>query len=95
MRNCFLHPPEGHSETSNDQALLNPFDHYIKMKAYMRVGLEGGTLYPGVDCPPPQPPPYIDYVHRDEIGEIVSSILLKGIQKLQMTRLFSIPLIIT
>ena len=40
----------------------------------------GGTLYPGVDCPP------IDYVHRDEIGEIVSSLLLKGIQKLQMTR---------
>ena len=28
---------EGHSETSNDQALLNPFDHFIKMKAYMRV----------------------------------------------------------
>ena len=47
MRNCFQHPLEGHSETSNDQALLNPFDHSIKMKAYMRV--EGGTLYPGVD----------------------------------------------
>ena len=65
--------------------------HNIKMKAYMRV--EGGrTLYPGLDCPP-----LIDYVHRDrdKIGEIVSSILLKGIQKLQITRLFSIPLIIT
>ena len=35
------------------------------------------------------------YFHKDEIGEIVSSILLKGIQKLQRTRLFSIPLIIT
>ena len=32
-----------------------------------------------------------DYVHRHEIGEIVSSILLKGFQKLQITRLFSIP----
>ena len=49
MRNCFQSPLEGHSETSNDQALLNPFDHYIKIKAYMRT--EGGTLYPGVDCP--------------------------------------------
>ena len=90
MRNCFQYPLERHSETSNDQALLNPYDHYIKMEAYMRVG-GGGTLYPGVDSPPPP----IDYVHRDEIGEILSSILLKGIQKLQMTRFFSIPLIIT
>ena len=37
MRNCFQSPLEGHSETSNDQAPLNPFDHYIKIKAYMRV----------------------------------------------------------
>ena len=51
MRNCFQFPLEGHSEISNDQALLNPFYHYIKMKAYMRVG--GGTLYPGVDRPNP------------------------------------------
>ena len=59
---------------------LNPFDHYIKMKAYMRVEVGGGgTLYPRVDCPPPT-----DYVHRDKIWEIVSSLLLKGIQKLQM-----------
>ena len=43
----------GHSETSNDQALLSPFDHYIKMKAYMRVEEGGGTLYPWVDCPHP------------------------------------------
>ena len=50
MRNYFQSPLEGHSETSNDQAPLNPFYHYIKMKAYMRV--EGGTLYPWVDCPP-------------------------------------------
>ena len=57
----------------------------------MKVVGGGGTPYPGEDCPPPP----IDYVQRDEIGEIVSSILLKGIQKLQMTRLFSIPLIIT
>ena len=82
---------KGHSETSNDQALLNPFDHYIRMKAYMRFG--GGALYPGVDRPP-SPSPHIDYVQRDEIGEILYSILLKGIQKLQMTRLFSIPFII-
>ena len=40
MRNCFQYPLEVHSETSNDQALLNPFYHYIKMKTYMRV--EGG-----------------------------------------------------
>ena len=53
MRNCFQYPLEGHSETSNDQALLNPFYHYIKMKAYLRLeGVGGGTLYPGVDCPP-------------------------------------------
>ena len=62
MRNCFQHPVEGHSETSNDQALLNPFDHYIKMKAYMKV--EGGdTLSWGRLSPPPP----IDYVHRDKI----------------------------
>ena len=98
MRNCFQYPLEVHSETSNDQALLNPFYHYIKMKAYMMVG--GGDTSPGVDCPlppPPPPPPQanIDYVHRDEIGENVSSILLKGFQKLQITRLFSIPFIMT
>ena len=46
MRNCFQYPHEGHSETSNDQALLNPFDHYIKMKAYMRVEWGGGRLSP-------------------------------------------------
>ena len=64
--------------------------------AYMRVEW-GGTLYPGVYCPPLHPPPQanIDYVHRDEIGDNVSSILLKGFQKLQITRLFSIPFIIT
>ena len=48
MRNCFQYPHEGHSETSHDQALLDPFVHYIKMKAYMRVdgcvcGRGGGT----------------------------------------------------
>ena len=42
MRNCFQYPHEGHSETANDQALLNPFDHYIKMKAYIRVEVGGG-----------------------------------------------------
>ena len=42
MRNCFQHPLEGHSESSNDQALLSPFDHYIKMKVYMRVEVGGG-----------------------------------------------------
>ena len=62
MRNCFQHPLEGHSETSNDQALLNPFDHYIKMKAYMRV--EGGDTLPQGRL---SPPPTIDYVHRDEM----------------------------
>ena len=44
-----------------DQALLNPFEHYIKMKACMKV--EGGDTLPwGRLSPPP-----IDYVHRDEI----------------------------
>ena len=40
MRNYFQHPLEGHSDTSNDQALLSPFDHYdhyVKMKEYMRA----------------------------------------------------------
>ena len=47
MRTCFQYPLEGHSETSNDQALLNPFDHYINMKAYMRVEVGvGGRLSP-------------------------------------------------
>ena len=50
-----------------------------------------GTLYPGVGCPTTP----IDYVDRDEIGEIVASILWKGIQKLQLSRLFSVPLNIT
>ena len=58
------------------------------MKACMRIGVGVGALYPGVDCPPLP----IDYIHRDEIEQIVSSILLKGIQKLQMTRLLSFPL---
>ena len=61
------------------------------MKAYMRTEGGGGTLYPGVDHPP-LPQANIDYDHRDEIGEIVSSILLKGFQKLKITRLFSFPL---
>ena len=86
MRNCFQHPLEGHSETSNNQALSNPFDHYIKMKAYIRVG--GRALYQRVDSPPPHPLPQanIDYVPRDKLGEIVSSICLKGFQKLQIIR---------
>ena len=59
----------------------------------MRVeGGGGGTLYPRVECPP-LPQVNSDSVHRDEIGEIVSSILLKGFQKLQITRLFSFPFI--
>ena len=68
------------------------------MKAYSRVvGLGGGgsgTHYPGVDCPHVRQA-NIDYAHRDKIGEIVSSIFLKGFQKFQITRLFSIPFIIT
>ena len=65
------------------------------MKAYVSVELgRGGALYPGVECPPLSQVG-LDYVYRDEIGEIVFSILLKGFQKLQMTRLFSIPFIIT
>ena len=59
----------------------------------MRVGGEG-TLYPRVDCLPVLQA-NIDYVHREQIGEIVSSILLNGFQKLQITRLFSIHFTIT
>ena len=88
--NCFQNLLEGLSETSNNQALLNPFYRNINMKAYMRV--EGwGTLYLWVDCPP-LPQANINYVHRDEMGEIVCSILLKGFQKLQISRVFSSPL---
>ena len=47
-----------------------------------------------VECPPLLQV-NSDSVHRDEIGEIVSSILLKDFQKLQITRLFSFPFIIT
>ena len=54
----------------------------------MRAG-GGGHFTLGKTAPSPPP---IDYVHRDEIEEVVSSIFLKGIQKLQMTRLFSFPL---
>ena len=65
MRNCFQYPREGHSETSNNQALLSPFYHYIKMKAYLRLG-GGGGLYPGVEYPP-LPQVNSDCVHRDEM----------------------------
>ena len=40
----------------------------------------GGDTLPLGRFPPPPPPPTTDYVHRDEIWEIVSSILLKGIE---------------
>ena len=56
---------KGNSETSNDQALLIPFDHHIKMKACTMVE-GGGTLYPGVECPPLTQVNF-DCVHRDEI----------------------------
>ena len=64
------------------------------MKAYMRVEGGGGHFTTGIDRPLLLQA-NMDYVHRDEIGEAVSSILLKGFQKLQITRLFSIPFIIT
>ena len=46
-RNCFQHPL--------DQALLNPFDHYVKMKAYMRVEGWGEPLPRGRLSPPTFP----------------------------------------
>ena len=56
-----------------------------KMKECMRVEGRGGGMErrftSGEDCPP-LPQVNSDHVHRDEIGEIVSSILLKGFQKL-------------
>ena len=86
-------PLEGLSNTANNQAILNPFHHNIKMKEYMKVW-GGGPFYPRAECPPLLQV-NSDCVHRDETGEIVSSILLKGYQKLQTTRPFSIPFIIT
>ena len=49
MRKCFQYPLEGRSETSNGQALVNPFHHYIKMKEYIKVEcvLGGGHFTPG------------------------------------------------
>ena len=63
------------------------------MKEYIRVGEEGNTLHGGALSRPTEV--NSNCVHRDEIGENVSSILLKGFQKLQITILFSIPFIIT
>ena len=66
--NCFQYPLEGHSKTSNNQALLNPFYHKIKMKAYMRTEGGGGeTLYPGIAPHSPLPQTNIHDVHWDEI----------------------------
>ena len=65
------------------------------MKAYMRLGWglgAGDTLSWGRSTPCTAGK---YYVHRDDIGEIDSSVLLNGVQKLQITRLFSIPFIIT
>ena len=56
------------------------------MKAYERWGGVGRAGWGAANT---------DYVHRDEIGELVSSILLNGSRKLQITRLFSIPCIIS
>ena len=56
MGNCFQYLLEVHSEASNDQALFNPFYHYIKMKANMRVGV-GDTLPQGSLSLPPPPLP--------------------------------------
>ena len=41
MRACLQYPLEGHSETSNDQVLLNSFDHYIKNESIHEVGVRG------------------------------------------------------
>ena len=54
----------------------------------------GGTLYPGVECPP-LPQVNSDSVHRDEIGEIISSILLKGFLEISDNQALLIPFIIT
>ena len=43
---CFQFPLEGHTETSNGQALLNPFHHYIKMKEYIKVEWGAGDTLP-------------------------------------------------
>ena len=43
------------------------------------MGVGVGAHYAGIECPT-LPQVNSDYVHRDEIGEIVSSILLKGFQ---------------
>ena len=85
--------PGGLSETSNKQVILNHFKNNIKMKEYMNIEA-GETLYPGVECLPLLQD-NLYFVYRDEIEKNISSIFLKGFQKLQITRLFSIPFIIT
>ena len=75
--NYFQYLLEGLSETSDNQAL--PLYHNIKMKAYTRVvGVAGGGDTLPWDRLSSVPQANIDYVHMDEIGEIVSSIFLKG-----------------
>ena len=48
MRNSFRYCLEGHSEISNNEALLNRFYHNVKMKAYIGGGGGGqrGRLSP-------------------------------------------------
>ena len=83
----------GLSETSNKQVILNPFKNNIKMKEYMNIEA-GQTLYPGVECPPLLQD-NLYFVYRDKIEKNISSILLNDFQKPQITRLVSIPFIIT
>ena len=72
---------------TSSEPLLNLVYHNIKMKAYITVE-GGGDILPRDRLPP------LPQANIDEIGEIVSSILLNSFQKLQITRLFSIPFII-
>ena len=95
MRNCFQYTLEGHSETSDYQALLNPFYHCIKMKAYMRVECGGG----GDTLPRSRlshlPQANIDYVHRDEIMRNCFQYPLEGLSETSNNQGFLIPFIIT
>ena len=87
MRHCFQYPLEGHAETSNDQALFNPFYHCIKMKAYMRV--EGGHFTLGRLSPPTHTH------HRDEIMRNCFQYPLEGLSETSNDQALLIPFIIT
>ena len=93
MRNCFQYPPEGHSETSNDQeAFLSPFHHYIKMKENIKAewGV-GETLYPRVDY---LPLPQVNSMFIETRHKNCFQYLLEGLSETSNNQALLIPFII-